>query len=518
MYNFEKLHREISFKSNYYVSYYVKDRDNKNKTVKSGKWEITSTTQTKKITGLKPGSYLFEFKYRSKLGGNDSGWIAAGNQFKAPYTGSSKGEKMYIYGSGGSYIYKNQYLNLAARINYLNKLGGRWKNENRNNTYSDSKKDESSTSIGTVKNTGVGDETISASLMSTCEYVVQTLEWPDIPGGSYQTKGNYDDMTIFGIKSTTDRLLQSEETNYIIQVHAFVNYGVYVDDVRNDSTAVASSNRYPDLVNYLMRNALKLDPTLIDMASLRLISNMNVKYKLHYNGVMQTTTSYQEWAFRTSPYFWSTPTQINGKYGLAPVVPLHSDGRVITEPIEPRFTFGVNDIIQGSYNMVMESSQERQDFCCVMVYRESSTLKVAQTRTIEVRYKGKALSGPYETHDMTEFCCDVNHACRAAMYILARRRYVTHTVSVTVNNRAALLNPGDVVRLDLRITGGTQNTNFYQVDSISEGPDGLVSLAMTHFPVDAENRSLIANAIAQVPKAEVRSDAEPSTGDLFTWQ
>ena len=104
------------------------------------------------------------------------------------------------------------------------------------------------------------------------------------------------------------------------------------------------------------------------------------------------------------------------------------------------------------------------------------------------------------------------------MYILARRRYVTHKVSVTVNNRAALLNPGDVVKLDLRITGGTQNTNFYQVDSISEGPDGLVSLAMTHFPVDAENRSLIANAIAQVPKAEVRSDAEPSTGDLFTWQ
>ena len=42
--------------------------------------------------------------------------------------------------------------------------------------------------------------------------------------------------------------------------------------------------------------------------------------------------------------------------------------------------------------MVMESSQER-DFCCVMVYRESSTLKVAQTRTIEVRYKDKALSG-----------------------------------------------------------------------------------------------------------------------------
>ena len=465
---------------------------------------------------MPPSNYVFEITYHSPNDGK-SGSL---KKFTPPYTGSSKGtswrpRKNY---DSSTNIYKNQYKNLAARIEYLRKLPGRWANTSARPAEYTSKKDTRSYNAGTIKNVDVGERTTTASLRSTVEFVKQTLEWPDIPGGSFQLRGNYKDMTLLGVKSTAEAFRPVDGPGYIIQTHAFVRNGVYVDDVRNSSTATGSSNLYPNLVNYLMRNGLKLDASLVDVNSLKLIANMNNRYQLFYNGVMQTTTSFQEWAFRTSPYFWSTPTQINGKYGLAPVVPLNSDGSVKTTGITPRFTYGTNDIIQGSYNMVMESSQERQDFCCVMVYKESTTNKVAQTRTVEVRYKGKAINGPFETHDLTEFCCDVNHAVRAAMYILARRRYVTHTISVTVNNRAALLNPGDIVKLDIGISGGTTNRNFYQVDSISEGPDGLVSLAMTHFPVDSSNRSLIALAIAKTPGENLRSDQESSTGDLFTWE
>ena len=433
------LHKKFAFKTNYYVKCQVKNMSN-NKVVKTVIWDVKSATTTFKITNLSPAPYEFIITYHSLTNGKTS----ALKPFTPPVTGSDKGSRWNSPGASANVLYQNWYRNLAARLEYLRNLPGRWGNASDkpiDKSIPSNKVDNRSMDVGTINNVNDADRDASVQLLSTVETVKRTLEWPDIPGGSYQVRGNYKDMTLFGIRAAADELAGSDDPGYIVQTHAFVNNGIFVDDIRNSSTAKASSDRYPDLVNYLMRNALKLDSTLIDMPSLRLISNMNVKYKLLYNGVMQTTSSYQEWAFRTSPYFWSTPTQINGKYGLAPVVPLNSDGSVKTGAITPKVTFGTNDIIEGSYNMVMESSQERQDFCCVMVYKESTTKKVAQTRTVEVRYKGKAINGPFETHDLTEFCCDVNHAIRAAMYILARRRYVTHTLSVTVNNRAALIEP-----------------------------------------------------------------------------
>ena len=171
--------------------------------------------------------------------------------------------------------------------------------------------------------------------------------------------------------------------------------------------------------------------------------------------------------------------------------------------------------------MTMESSKERQDFCCVMVYKGSITQKISETKTVEVRFKEAALNGPYETHDITEFCVDITHAIRAAMYILARRRYVTHSLSVTLKPQTTQFNPGDVLKLDINISGGTVNQYFYQVDSISEGPDGLVSLAMTHFPVNDQNQSLIALAITQeLPTEELTAgSSQPNTlSDYFVWQ
>ena len=119
-------------------------------------------------------------------------------------------------------------------MKYLRGKGGRWGNDSNDG----SKTDTSSTYIGTLNNSAIGSRDYDVKLTTTVEYVKQTLEWPDIPGGSYQAKGNYDDMTIFGIKSTTGKLMQNEDTNYIIQVHAFVNYGVYVDDVRTQHNTV----------------------------------------------------------------------------------------------------------------------------------------------------------------------------------------------------------------------------------------------------------------------------------------
>lgn len=331
----------------------------------------------------------------------------------------------------------------------------------------------------------------------------------------------YENMTLLCVKAWARDVFTDDFSNMPAQIHAFLRDGMHITDVRQPTLNTRPSSVYPNLVYYLMRNAIKLDDDLIDLGSMDLIANMNLKYGLLFNGVLNTTVSFQEWVFKTSPYFWASSTQIDGKYGLASVVPISADGTVKTDAVQPVQTIGLDDIIEGSYNMTMESSKERQDFCCVMIYKGSITKSISETKSIEVRFKEAALEGPFETHDITEFCIDINHAIRAAMYILSRRRYVTHTLSVTLKAQALQLNPGDIVNCDIEIEGGTKNKYYYQVDSISEAPDGLVSLALTHFPVNDQGQSLIALAITQeLPEGEQQSGSSTpnSLSDNFVWR
>ena len=332
---------------------------------------------------------------------------------------------------------------------------------------------------------------------------------------------DYDNMSILGVKAFATDIMREDNNSQIPQLHAFVRDGMFAEDARSTGAANKSTSQFANLVNYLLFYTLKLDVDLIDKSGLALICNMNEKYEMFFNGVLNTTSSYQEWVFKTAPYFWASPAQVNGKYGLTPVVPVSADGTVKTGAVQPVLTIGLDSIIEGSYNMVMESSKERQDVCCVMIYKGSITNAISETKTVEVRFKGAALEGPFETHDITGFCVDINHAIRAAMYILSRRRYVTHTLSVTLRTQTIQLNPGDIIKSNIEIEGGTKNQYYYQVDSISEGPDGLVSLALTHFPVNDQGQSLIALAITQaLPDSEQPegSSTPNSLSDFFVWQ
>ena len=121
-----------------------------------------------------------------------------------------------------------------------------------------------------------------------------------------------------------------------------------------------------------------------------------------------------------------------------------------------------------------------------MVYRDQPTSTVGQTVTVEVRYPGTALSGPFESHDLSELACRSEHCIYAARYILAKRRYTTHTVSFTMARRAAQLKPGDIIKIDLALDttdgAGITDAIFYQIESLQEGQGGSVDIEATHFP------------------------------------
>ena len=189
---------------------------------------------------------------------------------------------------------------------------------------------------------------------------------------------------------------------------------------------------------------------------------------------------------RTAPYFLVTPRQVDGKYGLWPVCPLNANFEFSRDQTIPVLTVTRDDIIEGTYGRAYISPKDRRPVCLVMVYRDQPNGSVGQTVTVEVRYPGTALSGPFESHDLTEFCCRAEQAVYAARYILAKRRYTTHAVTFDLNRRAAQLKPGDVIKVDLSFTttegAGITDSNFYQIESLQEGQAGSVTIEATHFP------------------------------------
>nr|BAR30332.1 unnamed protein product [uncultured Mediterranean phage uvMED] len=346
---------------------------------------------------------------------------------------------------------------------------------------------------GFRRHTTVGSETqnITTSITQT---ILNVIEFPDLPGGDQQIVGGLSDLTMMGIAGDITLLRPQDGPDYFIQSHIFVEQGIEVERLTWGGTG--SSPFYGDLVNYLMNSTQVLKPDQIDRDSLILANRLNERYDMYFNGVLQTTNSLAEWMTRTAPYFLLTPRQVDGKYGLWPVCPVNSANELSRDRTVPVLTVTRDDIVQGSYGRSYISVKDRRPVCLVMVYRDQPNDNVGQTVTVEVRYPGTALTGPFESHDLTEFCCRAEQAVYAARYILAKRRYTTHTVSFTMARRAAQLKPGDIIKVDLALDttdgAGITDAIFYQIESLSEGQGGSVAIEATHFPTFGNDVSLVA--------------------------
>ena len=368
----------------------------------------------------------------------------------------------------------------------------------------DDKRQAVTNSAGKSPGRGVIDAEISVT-----ETIYMKIEYPEVPGGGDQTAGTWQDLTLAGIKASINALKPVGGVGYWVQTHIFVEQGILVDRLTpsyfSDSVERGPSCFYGDLIYYLLDKSKVIQTEQIDRDSLVLANQVHARYKMFYNGVLEVTQSFAEWVTRTAPYFLMAPSQKNGKYGLHPVVPVDPATKEFSrQPIETylKATLTADEIVAGSYSRAYVPMKEREDICMVMVYHDQPIASPGQTVTIEVRYQGTALKGPWQQHDMTEFCCHPFQALYAARYLLAKRRHTTHRVSMTVGRRGALLNPGDVVAVDLDVqtsTGdGITDLHYYTIESLSEGQAGQVELELVHFPTitaDGKTSSLIAKEI-----------------------
>ena len=321
-------------------------------------------------------------------------------------------------------------------------------------------------------------------------------------GGSYTkpecpyycgTGGTYSGMTTgsYVIEDVPDG-----DTRWDRQVHLFIRGGMHV--TRLLDAVDGPSNNVADLALWLMRNTSRTPEALIDVPAFEIAAEFTDNTGLWFNGEIRESTNFENWLADHGRYFLLTKSKRNGKTGLRPMLPVTVGNEIDTTPITPSWRFDEDSIIPGSFELSYIPLTDRKPFCALMLWRQQPDDDIGLIRTTEVRYAGQAVDGPFEQHDLSVFATSENHAVKVGANIIARRRYITHTLRIKVRPAAfnATLVQGDIVQVVMQRVASSaaagEHRYLYEVDRIGKARDGAVSLDLIHFPVDELGRSLVA--------------------------
>jgi hypothetical protein len=339
---------------------------------------------------------------------------------------------------------------------------------------------------------------------STYAYNTRSGEWT--PGNTVDssvdaprfcgTGGTYSNMTMLSFVNA----IPAAFDQWRRQVHCFIRGGIHVQRLLDNT--LGSSNNYADLALYLLRNSSRLDEQLIDFDAFKDAAVFLNANSLRCDCLIDKNQNMGAWLQDSAPLFLLRRVRNGGKEGLRPLVPTNANGTIKTGFVRWVHTFTNQDILPDGMDIKYTPLADRRPFAALMMWRQQPDDDIGLARTTEVRYAGTAEAGPYEQHDLTEYVTNENHAVKVGAYILARRRFIEHSLTLRVAPGVfyGSLRAGDIVRV--RHTsqdsegGEIIHDYLYEVEQINQTFTGGVQLELTHFPIDADGKSLIALAVA----------------------
>jgi hypothetical protein len=310
------------------------------------------------------------------------------------------------------------------------------------------------------------------------------------------TSGTYDNLTTLSYTNTHP----DGDDTWNKQVHCFVRNGVEVERIIDETTG--SSNNVVDLALYLIRQSSRFPESLIDEVAMLAAAEFTNENQLYYNGEFKESGNLEDWLQQISFNFLLRISDNNGKKGFRPRLPVNEDHTIKTTKIDWVFGFTEEHLLPDGFEIEYIPLSERKPICAQVLWRQQPDNDIGIIRSTEVRFAGEAIDGPFEQYDLSQFCASENHAVKIGAYIVARRKYIAHTLRLRVKPDAfnSTLTLGDIVRVQLRRETSTDSVgshNFlYEVERINKNVSGVVELDLIHFPVDAEGRSLVARQVA----------------------
>jgi hypothetical protein len=335
-----------------------------------------------------------------------------------------------------------------------------------------------------------------------------------LPEATYNcgTIGLYPDMTSVSFQHTVPNGFDQWKR----QVHLFIRGGMHVKRLL-DGNSVGPSDNFADLVRWLLESPGRVPTPLIDTEQLEATALFLEENGLTCNCQLKEATNYSDFVAKWAPYFLVIPSNRGGKKGLRPILPVNEDGTIKTTPVDIEYTF-TEDLIQpGTFEVDYTNYADRQPFVAQMTWRQELGNEAAIIRTTEIRLPGTAEVGPYESHDLSEFCTSEDHAVKAGAYILADRAYSTHAIRFAPRPESHIteLNVGSIIRVRLlREAANSQACHhdyLYQVQRISKTFAGDTQYDCRHFPVDDQLRSIVALHVAAAYGTGILLES-PTTG------
>jgi hypothetical protein len=348
---------------------------------------------------------------------------------------------------------------------------------------------------------------------ATAQTGYTTPTFPNYTGGG----GNYQGLSTFEGRVT----LPGGSNDWSTAWNIFMRGGTIVERGRLLDSTVDSSDNIADLVLWALQRSGRVPDVMIDFPSLLSAATFTEAVGLWCNGEFGASTNLGDWLIRILPDFLLRETKVGGKFGIRPLLPTNANGTINTGSIEPEWILSEGAIVPDSYQIEYSDAASRRPVVMAMLWRQQhDDTDVPIVRTLTVGDPNA--SGPAEQHDLSQFATTENHAVKVGAYLYARRTLSTHTATVRLKpgNQTGTISEGDILQIYLGVTTSRESpgviNRYYQVENIGHSLTGEETLALSHFPVDAEGRSLIALAVANAtgPGIILTSNRTGSSCDL----
>lgn len=317
---------------------------------------------------------------------------------------------------------------------------------------------------------------------------------PGLPGTIFGSTRDrlYRDITIGAVSA----VVQNPPKDYLSQLFVFCREGFTVTNRMLGGNG--PSDNVADLIYYLLKASDRIDESLIDRPSFVRAAKFTENMGFYFNGALTVTSDLREFINTIVPFFLLNLVINDGKIGLQPVIALDASNNPNMGTVGTNFMVSQLDIIPGSYSKTYLPTEKRLPFNAVMNWRKQSPTQIGSITTTVVSYPNTSIIAPYEQYDMTLFCTSEFHATYIARYMLAYRKFVTHTIKFTAGKKLANKVPGQTFSLGFTQTQGSTGTpktdnqvEYYILDTLTENIDGTVEVTATHFPMTKNMRSII---------------------------
>ena len=316
----------------------------------------------------------------------------------------------------------------------------------------------------------------------------------------------FSDITFLGVEGN----IYDEGENYPTttrQLSIYYEQGVKVALYSAGTPGTTgASNQFVDLAMFLFELIKRQDPGTtadiaapIDTSNLQTLATFNTNIGAHFNGIVEQSMNVIEYISTIAPFFLLSFISSNGRYSLRPLLPITAGNQIDTTALTAAATFTESQILPGSFSKAYRPADERRHIVVSLLWREVDPLLIGTQRTTSVRYPATASDAPVEQFDMTDCCTSAAHATLFGKYILAGRKYSTHSITFQTPLITTGLIPTQIIKVQRqRITSTGDNrteTDWYQVTDVKHTTAGISTISATHFPVDGSNVAEISDDV-----------------------